>query len=178
MEDLSLHILDIVENSTMAGATLVVIDILEDAKKNVLQITIEDNGRGMDQEMLERVRDPFVTTRTTRSVGLGLSLLEQAAQETGGNMTVTSNTGQGTIVKVTFQTDHIDRKPLGDMGSTLTALIAGNPEVDFIYSDNLDNERMELDTRELRAELGDDVPMNDPAVLKFLRGLFEKPENS
>lgn len=178
MEDLSLHILDIVENSTMAGATLVRIDILEDAKNNVLQITIEDNGRGMDPEMLEKIRDPFVTTRTTRSVGLGLSLLEQAAQETGGNMAITSNAGRGTTVKATFQTDHIDRKPMGDMGATLTALIAGNPEVDFIYSNNLDNELMELDTRELRAELGDDVPMNDPVVLKFLRGLFEKSEIS
>ena len=176
MEDLSLHILDIVENSTMAGATLVVINILEDPKKNVLQIIIEDNGRGMDPEMLEKVRDPFVTTRTTRSVGLGLALLEQAAQETGGDMNISSNAGRGTTVKAVFQMDHIDRKPLGDMGSTLTALIAGNPEVDLVYRDNLNNEQMELDTRELRAELGDDIPMNDPAVLKLLRGLFKKPE--
>jgi len=174
MEDLSLHILDIVENSTMAGATLVVIDILEDQEKNALRITIDDNGWGMDPDMLERVRDPFVTTRTTRSVGLGLSLLEQAARETGGDLTITSSKGHGATVKATFQTDHIDRKPLGDIGSTLTALIAGNPDVDFVYGGYLNNERMELDTRELRAELGDDVPMNDPAVLKFLRGLFKK----
>ena len=174
MEDLSLHILDIVENSTMAGATLVIIHILEDQERNVLQITIEDNGRGMDPEMVARVRDPFVTTRTTRSVGLGLSLLEQAARETGGDMTITSHTGQGTTVKATFQANHIDRKPLGDIGSTLVALIAGNPDVDFVYKGDLNNERIELDTRELRTELGVDVPMNDPAVLKFLRGLFKK----
>ena len=174
MEDLSLHILDIVENSTMAGATLVIIHILEDQERNVLQITIEDNGRGMDPEMVARVRDPFVTTRTTRSVGLGLSLLEQAARETGGDMTIISHSGQGTTVKATFQANHIDRKPLGDIGSTLVALIAGNPDVDFVYRGDLSNERIELDTRELRTELGVDVPMNDPAVLKFLRGLFKK----
>ena len=162
----------------MAGATLIMIHILEDREKNVLQIIIEDNGRGMDQEMLGRVKDPFVTTRTTRSVGLGLSLLEQAAQETGGDMTVSSRMGQGTTVKTTFQANHIDRKPLGDIGSTLVALIAGNPEVDFVYRGDLNNERIELDTRELRTELGDDVPMNDPAVLKFLRGLFKKQGNS
>ncbi len=173
MEDLSLHILDIVENSTMAGATLIMIHILEDQEKDLLQITIEDNGRGMDPAMLARVRDPFVTTRTTRSVGLGLSLLEQAARETGGEMTIASHTGRGTTVKATFQANHIDRKPLGDIGSTLIALIAGNPDVDFVYKGDLNNERIELDTRELRTELGVDVSMNDPAVLKFLRGLFK-----
>ena len=178
MEDLSLHILDIVENSTMAGATLVMIDILEDQEKNVLQISIEDNGRGMDPEMLRKVRDPFVTTRTTRSVGLGLSLLEQAAEETGGDLKIISSRGLGTTVKATFQADHIDRKPMGDIGSTLTALIAGNPDADFVYRGYLNNEEMELDTRELRAELGPDVPMNDPAVLKFIRGLFKKQGNS
>ena len=174
MQDLSLHILDIVENSTKAGATLVKIQIIEDTDKNLLQIVIEDNGHGMDPEMVKSVRDPFVTTRTTRSVGLGLSLLEQAAKETGGDLSIISHTGHGTTVKATFQANHIDRKPVGDIGSTLVSLVAGNPDIDFVYNGDFHDESIELDTREVRAELGGIVPLNDAAVLKLLRDLFKK----
>jgi len=174
MQDLSLHILDIVENATQAGATLVEIDILEDMDKDLLRISIQDNGRGMDAEMLKGATDPFVTTRTTRRVGMGLPLLKQAARETGGDLRITSELGKGTRVVATFQKSHIDRRPLGDMGATLTALIMGNPDLDFVYRSNLREEEVEVDTRSIRKELDGAMGINDPAVMRLVRDLFSK----
>lgn len=174
MQDLSLHILDIVENATQAGATLIEIDILEDIDKDLLQIRIQDNGRGMDAEILRGATDPFVTTRTTRRVGMGLPLLKQAARETGGDLRITSELGKGTRVVATFQKSHIDRRPLGDMGATLTALIMGNPDRDFVYRSNLREEEVEVDTRSIRKELDGAMGINDPAVIRLIRDLFSK----
>jgi hypothetical protein len=177
MEDLSLHLLDVVENSTRAGATLVEIKITEDTGKDLLQVVIKDNGSGMDREMVKRVKDPFTTTRTTRRVGLGVSMLEQAAREAGGDLSITSEPGRGTEVKATFQASHIDRKPIGDMGSSMISLIAGNPSVDFIYESDLDGKKTTLDTRIIREELAGVTPINDPAVLKLIRGLFKEADD-
>jgi hypothetical protein len=177
MQDLSLHILDIVENATSAGATLIEIEISEDISKDLLQITIKDNGQGMDAEMVKEVKDPFVTTRTTRRVGMGLPLLEQAAKETGGNLWITSETGEGTTVVATFQESHIDRRPLGDMGATLTTLIMGNPDLDFVYTSNLRKEEVEIDTRSIRKELDGTMNITDPAVIRLIQDLFKKREN-
>ena len=176
MEDLSLHILDIVENATAADASLIFIGVEEDLGKDLLRITVKDNGRGMDPDMLEKVRDPFITTRTTRKVGLGLSLLEQSARECGGELVIHSKPGEGTEVTATFQRSHIDRKPMGDMGATLVALIAGNPHVDFLYTSDLEGEEVELDTRVIRVELDGLMSMNDPAVLKMIQELFKKEQ--
>ncbi|MGD8229392.1 MAG: ATP-binding protein, partial [Desulfobacteraceae bacterium] len=171
MEDLSLHILDIAENATAAGAELVEIIIAQDAERDRLQIVIRDNGRGMDREMLEKAGDPFFTTRTTRRVGLGLSLLKQATREAGGDFFIISKPGEGTEVRATFQASHIDRKPLGDMGSTLVSLILGNPDVDFVYQSNFNGEETMLDTRMIKAELDDTVALSDPAVLNLIKDI-------
>lgn len=133
MEDLSLHILDIVENSIAARAKRIEIKITEDVKEDMLTVEIADDGQGMDAETLKKAMDPFFTTRTTRRIGLGLSLLGQAARESGGGIQIESKLGKGTRVKATFGYSHIDRKPFGDMEATLKTLIVGNPEVDFIY---------------------------------------------
>ena len=174
MQDLSLHILDIVENATMAGATLIEIHVSEDIDKDLLKITIKDNGRGMDAAMLKGVKDPFVTTRTTRRVGMGIPLLEQAAKETGGNLKIISEAGKGTEVAATFQESHIDRRPVGDMSATLTTLIMGNPDRDFIYYSNIGGEEIEVDTQYIRGELNDSISINDPAVINLIRDLFRK----
>jgi hypothetical protein len=142
--------------------------------RDLLRIHIRDNGRGINPEMLEKVHDPFVTTRTTRRVGLGLSLLEQAAQEAGGGLSVESEPGRGTSVCATFQASHIDRKPLGDIGTTLITLILGNPDVDFVFCSDVDGEETSLDTREIRAELEGPLTMSHPAVLDLIRDLFRK----
>jgi hypothetical protein len=171
MEDLSLHILDIAENATAAGAKLVEIIIWQDTESDRLQILIRDNGRGMNHNMLEKAGDPFFTTRTTRRVGLGLSLLKQATQEAGGDFFISSKPGQGTEVRATFQASHIDRKPLGDMGTTLVSLILGNPDVDFVYDSNFDGEETTLDTRMIKAELEDTIALTDPAVLNLIKDI-------
>ena len=174
MQDLSLHILDIVENATQAGATLIEIHVSEDINKDLLKITIKDNGRGMDAVMAKRVKDPFMTTRTTRRVGMGIPLLEQAAKETGGNLLIISEPGKGTEVVATFQESHIDRRPVGDMGATLATLIMGNPDLDFMYYSNLDGEEIEVDTQSIRAELNGTIGINDPAIINLIKDLFKK----
>ncbi len=151
MEDLSLHILDIVENSIGAKASMIKIRVVEDRSQDLLTIEIKDNGQGIDEETVKKVLDPFFTTRTTRKVGLGLPLLRQAARESGGDVEIESKVGRGTRVKATFGYSHIDRKPLGNMKATLTTLIVGNPEVDFIYEHKEDELEYRLDTREIRA---------------------------
>jgi len=151
VEDLSLHILDIVENSIKAKASRIEIKVVEDIGKDLLTIEIKDNGQGIDEETIKKVFDPFFTTRTTRRVGLGLPLLSQAARESGGDIEIESEVGRGTRVKATFGYSHIDRKPLGNMEATLTTLIAGNPEVDFIYEHKKDELEYRLDTKEIRA---------------------------
>ena len=150
MEDLSLHILDIVENSIRAKASRIEIKVVEYTKKDLLTIEINDNGQGIDEETIKKVLDPFFTTRTTRRVGLGLPLLRQAARESGGDVEIESKVGRGTRVKATFGYSHVDRKPLGNMEKTLSTLIAGNPEVDFIYEHKKDESGHRLDTREIR----------------------------
>jgi len=153
MEDLSLHILDIVENSIRAKASTIEIKVVEDIEKDLLTIEIRDNGQGMDEETVKKALDPFFTTRTTRKVGLGLSLLSQAARESGGNIEIESQAGGGTRVKATFGYSHIDRKPVGNMEATLTTLIVGNPEVDFIYEHKKGELEYRLDTKEVRARI-------------------------
>jgi len=133
MEDLSLHILDIVENSIAASASEIKIVIVEDTASDQLRLEISDNGNGMDEEMRKKVLDPFVTTRTTRRVGLGLPLLAQAARESGGDLTLDSAPGRGTTVIAVFQLSHPDLKPLGDIPATLGTILAGKPELDLVF---------------------------------------------
>ncbi len=133
MEDLSLHILDIVENSIRALARRVKIRIEENIEKDCLTVEIEDNGQGMDEETVKKALDPFFTTKATRRVGLGLPLLDQAARETGGKLEISSEVGKKTRIRATFQYSHPDRKPLGDIKETLLVLAASHPEIDFVY---------------------------------------------
>lgn len=172
MEDISLHILDVAENGVIAGANLIKINVDEDVEGDTLRIMIEDNGRGMAPEFLERVLDPFVTTRTTRKVGLGLSLFQQSAREAGGDLSISSTPGLGTMVTVFMSHSHIDRKPMGDMAATMLTLIEGNPEVDFVYTHRKEAREYVLDTRELRSEL-EEIPLNSPVVVSLIRENLE-----
>jgi len=169
MEDISLHILDIAENSVASGATLITISIDENTAEDSFTVTIEDNGRGMAEEFVKNVLDPFCTTRTTRKIGLGLSLLSQAARETGGDIRIESVPGKGTIVTAYFRPSHIDMKPLGNIADTITTLIAGYPQVDFIFNYIRGTRIYSLDIREIRSAL-EDVPINSSEVLSAIRG--------
>ncbi|MBN2538378.1 ATP-binding protein [candidate division WOR-3 bacterium] len=150
MEDLSLHILDVVENSVEAGATEINIRVSEDPARDRLELEIEDNGRGMDRETAARALSPFHTTRTTRRVGLGLPLLAQAAREAGGDIEISSEVGRGTKVTAWFRHGHIDRKPVGDIAATLATLVAGHPEIHFTYEHRDGESDFRLDTDEMR----------------------------
>ena len=148
MEDLSLHILDIAENSISAAAKRIEIRIDEDKVKDLLTVEIKDDGRGMDEQTLQKVLDPFFTTRTTRKVGLGLSLLAQATRESDGKIELSSGPGKGTTVKAVFRLSHPDCKPIGDVHETIRALVAGYPDTDFLYEHKKNGSIYRFDTRE------------------------------
>jgi signal transduction histidine kinase len=160
MEDLSLHILDIVENSIAAMAKRIEIRIEEDQAKDLVTIEIKDDGKGMDEQTMEKALDPFFTTRpvlssaegTTRRVGLGLSLLAQAAKDSEGTFDLSSEPDKGTTVNATFRLSHPDCKPMGDIGQTIQVLVISHPEIDFLYEHKNDNSTYRFDTREVRKE--------------------------
>lgn len=169
MRELSLHILDLLENALQAGASRVELAILEDLEGDELAIVVRDNGRGMDQQTLQQAVDPFFTTRTTRHVGLGLPLLAAAARRCEGNIVVESATSQGTEVRAAFRHSHLDRAPLGKMADTLLAFLlykdGSAPELQ--YQHRVGDRAFELDTAAVRAELGD-IPLSSPPVRGWL----------
>ena len=140
MPEISLNILDVAENSTRAGAACVCITVDADREADKLTVVIEDDGCGMTREQLEQVTDPFFTTRTTRNVGLGIPFLKLAAEQTGGSFSIESSTveenavNHGTTTTALFYKNSIDFTPLGDVISTLTTLIMGSPQLDWLFS--------------------------------------------
>jgi len=161
MEDLSLHILDIMENSVDAQARRIEVRIDEDPDSDLLTLEILDDGKGMGARMLQKATDPFFTTRKTRRFGLGLSMISESAKATGGELTVESSPGKGTRVRATFQRSHIDMKPLGDIPQTLLTLIAGHPDIELSYCHTIGGETFSFDTREFRG-----LPLSSPQVLR------------
>lgn len=171
MKELSLHILDLVENSIQAGATQIDVEIDETHTHTHIKITVTDNGKGIDPAMLAVISDPFVTTRTTRRVGLGISLFKAAAERCDGRFSIQSREGSGTTVTATFAIDHLDRAPVGDMGTTMTTLIAGYPDIGIRYRHILFPDSFTMDTAELKAGL-DAIELNDPAILSRIKEMI------
>lgn len=167
MRDISLHILDIAQNAIRANSTLVRIDMSVDKACDDLVIVINDNGSGMSKEMLERVKDPFTTSRTTRKVGLGIPLFAASCEVTGGHLDIESELGKGTKLMAQLKFSHIDRPPLGDLAETIATLAIMNPLIDFAFIAKNDG-AFEFDTRQIKATLGD-VPITAPDVMVFIR---------
>ena len=167
MRELSLHILDVLQNSLEAKATLVELTIEEDLAADRLTIAVQDNGRGMDEAQLARISDPFYTTRKTRHVGLGVPLFKAAAERCNGDLAITSQVGRGTMLRATFQHSHIDRAPLGDITGTLMSVILGGT-CDVHYLHRVDGKEFEFHTAAIKAELGD-VPLTHPDVRQWLQ---------
>ena len=177
MKELSLHILDIVQNSIAAKADSITVKIVEDLTTDKLIIEIIDDGCGMDKELVERIKDPFTTGRKTRRVGLGVPLLYEACTRCDGNLEIQSERGKGTKVIAWFKHSHIDRAPLGSMIGTILAIVMGNPEIDFVYIHNRGGKEFCFDTREIKQALGD-VPINEPQVLSWIKEFLEEGFNS
>lgn len=169
-----MNVLDIAQNSVVAEASLIEIVLTIDTEKQRLSLSVKDNGKGMSPEMLETVTDPFTTSRTTRRVGLGLPLLKMIAEQTEGGLNIESTQGVGTIVNAHFTLGHIDLMPVGDMASTMSALIQCNPDIDFVFTASADGDSFTGDTREMRLILGEDISFAIPQVALWLKDYFEE----
>jgi signal transduction histidine kinase len=168
VRELSLHILDVLENAMEAGATRVELSVVEDLGLDRLAIDVQDNGRGMEAETVRRALDPFFTTRTTRHVGLGLPLFAAAARRCDGDFTLESVPGRGTRVRASFRHSHLDRAPLGNLTDTLVAfLLSERGEIELCYRHQVEDGTFEFDTAAIQAELGE-VPLSHPQVREWL----------
>jgi len=172
MKTLAYHLLDIVQNALRAGASEVEISLVEDNPDNLLRLQVSDNGCGMDEKTSQKAIDPYYTSRHTRHVGLGLSLLKQNAERTGGTFALISRPNQGTLVKADFVKDHIDLPAIGDLPGTLHQIITAHPRKDFIYRHQLDETRFSLDTREVK-EAVDHWPLDHPDIRGMVRELID-----
>lgn len=173
MQELSLNILDIAQNSVRAGASLVEITVNKDTAGQLLTISLEDDGCGMEEEQVKRVVDPFYTTRTTRKIGLGIPFFKMTAEMTGGTFDIKSAPGAGTKVTAVYHYGHIDMLPLGDIPATVITLISGSPEIEFVYRYAVDGKEFVLDTREVKQML-EGVDIASQEILSFLRQMMEE----
>ncbi len=173
MREIALHLLDIAENGATAGATTIQITVEEDTLNDRLKTVVQDNGRGMDADLLARVTDPFVTSRTTRKVGLGIPLFKAAAEACNGGLSITSAPGRGTCVTTEFQRSHIDRMPLGDLIGTVLTLVIGFPGIHWIFRYRIDDAEFVFDDEPIKRALGE-VPLTEPAVLSFIKDFLRE----
>jgi hypothetical protein len=173
MKELSLHILDIAQNSISANAKTLYIIIEENTVSDALTISIVDDGVGMSEQVLTRVTDPYFTSRTTRKVGLGLPLLKQHAELTNGNFLISSQPGKGTMVTATFGYSHFDRQPLGDIGGVIMILVGANPDLHITYRHRVDEKEYFFDTEEVKQIL-EEMPINDPVIIRQLKEMIRE----
>ena len=176
MRELSLNILDIAQNSIVAGATLTEIVVNENTKEKTLLIGIYDNGCGMTEEQVRNVIDPFFTTRTTRKVGMGIPLFKMAAEQTGGSFKIESQKGVGTKIEALFKTDSIDFTPLGDIASTVVTIVSMNNDKEFLYRRVLDDNEFVFSTVEIKKIL-EGVPLSEPSVMSWIEQYLNEQHN-
>jgi len=173
MKDLSLHFLDIVHNSMSAGATQVEISISENPKENTYEIRISDNGKGIASEILDQVTDPFFTSRKTRKVGLGLSLLKQNAERTGGFLSIESELKKGTTVFCRFTFDNFDRPAIGDIAGVVVDFATSFPEKNFIFNHTTTKGSYNFDTKEIKQILGE-MSITEPSLRSYLKEMIDE----
>ncbi len=176
MDELSLYVLDITMNSVRAGATEILIKLDED--EEWLTFSVADNGCGMTKEQVEKLTNPFFTTRKTRKVGLGVPFLTMLAEMTGGGVKVTSvhesaGENHGTTTTAKFGKNHIDFIPMGDIVSTVTTLIQGSPETNFTFTHTTQRGKVELSCAALREMLGD-ISLAEPEILTWIDGYLRE----
>lgn len=174
MKELALHILDLAQNSITAGASLIEISVDENLTMDFLTITIKDDGCGMDAIQAEKVKDPFVTSRSSRKVGLGIPLMLAACERCEGSLSIESQKNVGTKLVATFKHNHIDRAPLGNMAETMVSLIIGAENINYVYVHIINQEKFCFDTREIRQALGEEVPLSEPDVLDWVKSYINE----
>lgn len=177
MQEISLNIMDIVQNSINAKANRIIISIVINTNEDFLSVRIEDNGKGMSSNQLKRIHDPFYSTRTSRKIGLGIPFLKHASESTGGSFSVDSVLNQGTIISAKFVFSHINRMPLGNIVSTIHLLITMNPNINFIYRYKLNNKEFFLDTNDLHDILGD-IPFSVAKISKFIKEYLKEQHDN
>jgi hypothetical protein len=173
MKELSLHILDILQNSIEAKANLIEIYIIESLKEDIYQICVKDNGVGMSKEMLSKVTDPYCTSRTTRKVGLGIPLFKQIAELAEGSFNIESEPNKGTTLVAKFRHSNIDRPILGDIAGVIVFTAASNENIRFIYKHNTDAGEYIFDTKEIKEAI-DGVSLNQPKIIRFLKEMINE----
>ena len=171
MKELSMHVYDLMENSTAANSTLVELTIRDSLKDNIYAFTIKDNGKGMTPEFLAKVTDPWTTSRTTRKVGLGLPLIKMNTEKCGGGMKLTSELGKGTRLEFWFEHNNWDRPPMGDLPGTLVLLLSAHEDIHFVITYRTDVDEFVLDTDELKEAL-DGMSLNDIHIINYLKEMI------
>lgn len=173
LERLTDHIMDIAMNSVRAGGRNVSIAVVSNKERNLLTITISDDGSGMTKDVVRAAMDPFFSTKEKKGIGLGIPLLQGAAEMCGGDFSLESSPGKGTTVRAAFALDHPDLPPLGDMKETILLLCVSNPEVRFTFRYHDDGKEFVLDTGEIHELLGE-VPISHPEVIDFLERYLDE----
>jgi hypothetical protein len=172
MKTLSDHILDIVQNSVRANATLIDIIVEEDKINDLCVLRICDNGCGMNSEILEQATNPFFTTRKTRKVGLGLSLLKQNAEMANGKFSIQSELNKGTEVEATFQYSNVDRPELGDVWNTFYLTMLSNKNVELIYGHKTNNGSFKISSNEIRSNI-EGISMQQPEIREAITDIIK-----
>ena len=167
MKELSMHILDIAQNSVRAKASNIIIIVKELVKDNIFEFSIQDNGKGIPEELLKDIRNPFTTSRTMRRVGLGIPLLDNTCNICNGKLYIKSLINQGTYILAKMDYNHIDRPPIGDLGSTIATFISSNNDINIEYNHYYNDKSFSITTKELKDILGD-VPLTNIDVIKWL----------
>ena len=167
MAEISLHLMDLIENSISAGASMVELYIYQNRKKDFMIITIIDNGKGMSDDVIERAQDPLFSTKEGKNWGLGIPLFKQTAEMCDGFFRINSIENRFTKVEVGMKLSHIDRPPMGDLVGTIISVILGHPDLDFSLFLDVDGAKYNFSTKEVREVLGE-VPLISPEVIKYL----------
>lgn len=168
MQDLAMHLLEIIMNSISAGAKRIGITFLESTKDNTIEMGVQDDGKGMSQEMVERVTNPFTTGRKTRNVGLGVAFMYGLCEQCNGSFHVESELGKGTTVRAIVERNHIDLPPRGNLGEMMMACLQANEDIDYRFVYKIDDNEFTFDTIEVKEQL-DGVPIREPEILLWLR---------
>lgn len=168
MEDLAMHMLEIIMNSVSAGSKHIDIEIIDSVSQNIVSMKITDDGKGMNKALLSRVADPFTTTRDTRKVGMGVSFMKGMTEQCGGSFEIKSKPGEGTTVKATARRDHIDRPPMGNLGEMMMNSIQAGENISFTMEYITDEKVFRFTTDEIKEQL-DGVSMLEPEILIWIR---------